>query len=182
MSVYENTELWSVLLEHSLTYPSAQPQDMVKLVYQNEFGPGHLITDGKAAIERFMAELEAVEPNEDIAPFDNIGNGMARVNLAALPQGYTPAKVISDFMFTAQTYRSGTIESFLGKLEILKAAAKSMMFLFSYEAFCEYLEGYIAAGCPMVSHTNAYKEAYRPAYRVVRKDLLPYPPDYRPLF
>ena len=37
MSVYENTELWSVLLEHSLTYPSAEPQDMVKLVYQKLF-------------------------------------------------------------------------------------------------------------------------------------------------
>ena len=34
-------ELTSILLRHARLYPAAQVQDMVKLIYQNEFGPSH---------------------------------------------------------------------------------------------------------------------------------------------
>ena len=34
-------------------------------------------------------------------------------------------------------------------------------------ALADYLAQYRAEGCPMVSHSETYRNAYRPAYRVV---------------
>ena len=36
-------ELKQILQEHAKRYPLMQPRDVVKLIYQNEFGGGHLI-------------------------------------------------------------------------------------------------------------------------------------------
>ena len=35
-----------------------------------------------------------------------------------------------------------------------------------------YLESYAAAGYPAVSHSEIYRNAYHPAYRVIRKEFL----------
>ena len=37
----------------------------------------------------------------------------------------------------------------------------------------DYLTEYQKAGYPMVSHSEQYRKAYRPAYRIVLKRLLP---------
>ena len=38
-------ELERILRQHADSYPLLQPTDAVKLIYQNEFGGGHLIRD-----------------------------------------------------------------------------------------------------------------------------------------
>ena len=43
-------ELRAILLAHAKRYPLMQPQDAVKLIYQNEFGGGHLIRDEEACL------------------------------------------------------------------------------------------------------------------------------------
>ena len=49
-------ELRSILLAHVRRYPAMAPQDGVKLVYQNEFGGGHLVADPAQSLERLRAE------------------------------------------------------------------------------------------------------------------------------
>ena len=44
---------------------------------------------------------------------------------------------------------------------------KIIPFRFSKEALQTYLAAYREAGCPLVSHSETYRRAYRPAYRVV---------------
>ena len=46
-------ELETVLKAHAARYPKMEPTDAVKLLYQNEFGGGHLIRDR----ESWMAYL-----------------------------------------------------------------------------------------------------------------------------
>jgi hypothetical protein len=61
-----------------------QPTDAVKLIYQNEFGGGHLIRDEAQCLARLQQEYDAV-PQSDILPLaEPIGNNMVRVHLAAL--------------------------------------------------------------------------------------------------
>ena len=45
-------ELIEVLQRHKARYPQATAVDLVKLVYQSEFGPGHFITDEGASLAR----------------------------------------------------------------------------------------------------------------------------------
>ena len=175
MKLLELQELFGVLSCHAKRYPLARPEDFVKLLYQNEFGPGHLITDGKAAIERCVAEWEATTFDANLPLCEDIGNGLVRVNLAALPKEYPISSLIADFIVTAQTHR-GSMERFRKKLQVLHMFVAEHELAFSGIAFGDFAIPYEMAGCPMVSHSEIYREAYSPAYRVVRKDLLSYQP------
>ena len=66
----------------------------------------------------------------------------------------------------------GSKESFLAKLDILQETVQEGYFAFSPEELDAYLRTYAKAGYPMVSHSEKYREAYRPAYRIVQRNLL----------
>ncbi len=65
---------------------------------------------------------------------------------------------------------AGDKERFRCRLEFLKDSYDMLKTEFSFEELNEYLAKYIAAGCPMVSHSEIYRQAYKPAYRVVKVD------------
>ncbi|MBQ9939029.1 MAG: hypothetical protein IJO96_05800, partial [Oscillospiraceae bacterium] len=77
-------ELKRVLLREVSQRASAQLQDMIKLIYQNEFAGRHLITDRDGALKRLQAEYGEVAPNREQPLFEDIGNGISRLNLSAL--------------------------------------------------------------------------------------------------
>ena len=50
-------ELKAILIAHAKRYPPMQPQDAVKLIYQNEFGGGHLIRDEEACLNYLRGNM-----------------------------------------------------------------------------------------------------------------------------
>ena len=50
-------ELKVILITHAKRYPLMQPQDAVKLIYQNEFGGGHLIRDEEACLNYLRGNM-----------------------------------------------------------------------------------------------------------------------------
>ena len=79
-------ELERILRQHAKRYPLMQPTDAVKLIYQNEFGGGHLIRDEQACLNYLRREYDSVEKDPDMPLCEEIGNGISRVNLAALEE------------------------------------------------------------------------------------------------
>ena len=74
--------LEDILLQHFAQYPKMEPQDAVKLIYQQEFGPEHMIKDpGKSlsSLKTEMAALPAGPAGETL--YESIGNGLCRLNL-----------------------------------------------------------------------------------------------------
>ena len=157
-------ELRAVLRAHARRYPAMRPQDAVKLIYQNEFGGGHLIADPARSLERLKAESAAAVPGPDKPAHEDIGNGIVRVALPAAD--YSPEALNRDFVRSARL-RTGSRASFLQKLDCLRALTAEGAFGFDVAALEAYLTPYIEAGCPMVSHSEAYRAAYAPAYRIV---------------
>ena len=49
-----------IILEHWSRYPGMQPEDGVKLLYQSEFGGGHMIPDPCKSLERLVQEQESL--------------------------------------------------------------------------------------------------------------------------
>ena len=159
--------LRETLITHAGLYPAMTPQDGVKLIYQNEFGGGHLITDPMESLERLRAEYSSV-PRSPCAPLaEEIGNGLVRIMLAGLdPEEYPLEALNADFVRSARLHR-GSMEAFLSKLDVLRTLAEEEVFGFSLQELEDYLRPYVAAGCPPVSHSEGYRMAYRPSYRVV---------------
>ena len=67
-----------IIREHIKKYPQMQVQDVAKLLYQSEFGGGHLIADANRSLERIKAEYEALaeEDRRQSLKYENIGDGM----------------------------------------------------------------------------------------------------------
>ena len=165
-------QLQQILTDHALRYPKMEPTDAVKLIYQNEFGGGHLIRDEDVCLAYLQREYEAVEQSLTAILAEPIGNGLVRVHLAALDaHGYTASQLGTDFIASAQSHR-GTLDSFLQKLELLKRLTEEGIFSFSESALESYLAEYKQAGYPMVSHSETYRQTYHPAYRILRTEYL----------
>jgi hypothetical protein len=81
--MYDQTEVTAILHEHARRYPHMQPTDAVKLLYQSEFGGGHLITNPAHSLARLQNEMQATAPNADLPLLEPIGNGLVRLSLAA---------------------------------------------------------------------------------------------------
>jgi len=149
-----------------------EPCDAVKLIYQNEFGGGHLVVDQEQSLLRLAAEYDAISQTDDMPLLEEIGNGLVRVMLPALGRGgYSPEQLNRDFVRSSQLH-TGKLESFLMKLSCLSALTREGCFSFSTKELDAYLVSYRKAGCPPVSHSHAYRAAYSPAYRVVRRECL----------
>ena len=158
-------ELRAILLAHAKRYPLMQPRDAVKLIYQNEFGGGHLIRDEQACLNYLRQEYASAEKDPTAALYEDIGNGIVRVNLAAVkPEDLE--KLGSDFIRSAAEH-TGTTDSFLKKLDILRQLAEEGVFSFGVQELKIYFSEYIQSGCPMVSHSEQYRRFYNPAYRIV---------------
>ena len=65
------------------------------------------------------------------------------------------------------------MDLFLESLSLLTELTRNGQMPFSEENLSAYLAGYSAAGFPMVSHSDIYRNAYRPAYRVLQICHLP---------
>lgn len=162
-----------ILYAHASRYPLMEPADAVKLVYQHVFGGGHLIRDPEECSRRLWQEYAATPRTPGAPVLEPIGNGLVRVMLGALEgTGYSVEQLGRDFLASAGEHR-GERETFLQKLEVLRGVAGAGAFGFSQEALDAYLAGYKRAGCPAVSHSDRYRQAYRPAYRVVQAKRLP---------
>lgn len=158
-------EIKQIILEHHKRYPQMLLEDIVKLVYQNEFGNGHFITDEEASLVRLEREFSqvAVKPGE---LFETIGNGFVRLHLGALENRVALQTVNSFFVATA-TQSEGSVPQFEEKLGVLTRLCEEGLLPYDPKELDDYLERYQAAGYPPVSHSHRYRDRYAPSYRVL---------------
>ncbi len=146
---------------HAARYPAMQPQDAAKLLYQNEFGPGHLITDPADSLRRLQEEQSGA-PREGVL-FEPIGGGLCRLYLGPAAQEEIPVETIHRLFLACAGQPRGSKEGLLQKLSQLPAEQMP----FGRQEWDAYRAAYCAEGCPMVRHSAIYRAQYRPAYRVV---------------
>lgn len=162
----------SILLTHARNYPLMEPTDAVKLIYQNEFGGGHLIRDEEACLHYLRQEYHSVCQKQDMPLFEEIGNHVVRVNLAALDAHHVDVMDLGAAFIRSAAHHKGTPDSFRAKLAILTELTQEGYMPFSTAELEQYLDSYESAGFPAVSHSDAYRAAYHPAYRVADKNYL----------
>lgn len=163
----------SILLMHAEKYPLMTPADAVKLLYQSEFGGGHLITDPESCLNYLHAEFNHTPQIAGSYLTEEIGNGFVRVNLAALNPSCLSVDELGQAFLRSAAQHHGNMDSFRKKLAILTELTLKGKMPFSVYSLQTYLADYEKAGFPPVSHSEIYRNAYHPAYRVVLKNHLP---------
>ena len=168
-----------LLREHRKMYPCMQVQDAVKLLYQSEFGGGHMIANPQKSLEFLKQEQRerkghlASLKKTDFPVCQPIGGGMYRISLDALDEGLSPETLNQMFVQTAD-HKMGTREGLEEKFRLLLQCSRQGDLPFGEEQVLSYLDDYRAKGYPMVSHSAVYREAYSPAYRVVSEAYVRY--------
>ena len=150
-------------------YPCAQTADLMKLLYQNEFGCGHLIADPAQSFQLLCQEVAGQEKKkEQTDSVEPIGNGLCRLHLNAQRQGLSLNTLHRLFLLCANEPR-GTKEGFLqkaGLLEQLCAAGKIPLSTLEVRRF---IETWLLEGCRPFRHSQVFREHYAPAYRVTEE-------------
>ena len=157
-----------LLLDLYARYPKARLSDYVKLLYQSEFGCGHFAPDDAEGYALLLQELETARPGQHL--MEKVGGGYWRVYLRnAEEQGAAPETLYAMFRETARNGH-GSRERFRAKLRELEALCKEGLLPFSPGIFQLYWLNYEAAGLPAVHHSQQYRHAYLPSYRVIAEN------------
>ena len=158
-------EIKQTLCHFKAAYPAAEALDYIKLIYQNEFGCGHLCPDEAEALSFLTEEWDHVIHSPQIPLFEGIGNGLCRLNLGALQKDDLPlaARV---FQLSAQKPR-GDESSFRKKLSLLTHMALDGELPLDGAKTASTVEAYLLGGIRPIHHSESYRERYAPHYRVV---------------
>lgn len=168
-----------ILTLHAKRYPKMEVADFVKLLYQREFGPGHLV-DRENALEGIQTEF-SLAAEEGYAPAytsEAIGGGLCRFHLD--PRRVEEADLpLLAHCFASSAHPRGSGEGLWHKLGLLSGMAWGGELPLSCTDVEDFLVGYDLDGCPPISHSDAYRAAYTPHYRVVERDLALFAPVLR---
>ena len=169
-------QLENILTLHARRYPAMEAADYIKLLYQSEFGPGHMVAEGDALAclqtEFAQAEEEGYAPAYTI---EAIGGGLCRFHLD--PRTVTRADLpLLARCFSLSAKERGTMTGLWQKLGFLTALSWSGGIPQDVTTLEKTLAEYAAEGCPALHHSKGYREAFHPHYRVIDRDLSIYGP------
>ena len=154
--------LREIFLRHAAAHPAAQPEDMLKLCYQGEFGAGHLLQDTAAARQYLMEEY--VSASESGVLLEDVG-GAFRLHLGAARRAGLSEDALWA-LFSAARSR-GCEAGLCLRMEILRELAAAGELPFTAEVLRAAEARWQAAGYPPMHHSAAFRAEYRPAYRVI---------------
>jgi hypothetical protein len=164
-----------LLGQHLQRYPRMELADIYKLLHQAALGPGHAVDDSAAARARLEDEVTGLGegPEDLIADPISPDGKLARIHLRPyLAAGYGVDMLVNAFVQTAYAFPSAPdkLVKFCGCLGDLAEAGGVP---FPRDEVERYFQSIASQGYPVVHHSERYRDAYRPAYRVVALDLLP---------
>ena len=157
---------------HLQRYLGMQIADLLKLLFQHEFGAEHLISDVAASLRRIEDEIATLsEKALHGDAVEDIGNGLCRIHLRACVRGECSIEQLNSLFLETANHPRGSIPGFVSKALLLKGYCLKGGLPFDPDALSAALASHAEAGYPALHHSQSFRELYAPAYRVVEKDL-----------
>jgi len=160
---------------HLQRYPRMQLGDVYKLLHQAALGAGHAVSSAADARNRLQAEAADLGsgPDEPLVDAISPDGRLARVHLRAyVAAGHELARLADAFARTPELCPPAP-DKLVKFCSCLGDLADAHGIPFSRAQVLEYFDAIAAQGYPVVRHSQPYRDAYRPAYRVVAIELLP---------
>lgn len=149
-------------------YPKQELQDILKMLYQNEFGPKHIANNEIECFKSFSKEFQTVQYNKDEELFENIGYNALRLNLKAIPKD-TDLNYLNKIIVKSADDFCGTNERLVIKFGLLVVMAENNEIPFDIQKVRDETNAFAKNGFKPISHSDIYKENYSPSYRVISK-------------
>lgn len=159
------------LLFHVSAYPKAELSDLFKALYQSAFGCEHLVADASAAEAYIASEAAHARPHagEIVEPLDG---PYVRVHLDILKKGLSAQTLARLFALSAE-HRAGAQTEFEKKLAVLTGMVRQGELPFDASECERAVSAWRAAGFPPCHHSETFRQAYAPAYRLMKAEYAP---------
>lgn len=167
-----NMDFRNIALSHAEKYPLMQAQDYVKLAYQSAFGAGHMVSGFENALARVKSER--MHETENVSSED-IGGGYVRLHLSGGEYPLSCETAARMFVLSAESVPESK-DTFFAFSEILLTLSAEGAIRPAQSEIGASLQKFRSGDFSPVSHTDIYRESYRPAYRVIKKEFSNYLP------
>jgi len=159
---------------HLDDHHAAGVEDLYKFLHQAIYGPGHAIPNREAAADWMDRELDGLGPSLEGEPASESLGGeppLVRVNLRPfVASGGDPDLLVDAFVASANHDRGNS-----RRMEVVLSLAASYVQCAGRGELSPELKALSTElaeqGYPAIHHSEAYVDAYRPAYRVVDEAL-----------
>ena len=157
-------------------YPQSRLLDIYKSCFQDFMGAEHLVGD-TASVSRYLDyELQQIEGTRLMdwyAEPCGVNGQYVRVSLRAIQEGLiTKEKLLSVFIRSANYAGRPSVEAWKAQWEEMIQKIDSMhLHLPHYDVDRQFIADVLAQGKYAISHSPDYREAYRPHYRIVRREI-----------
>ena len=149
-------------------YPALEIQDLLKALHQSVYGCGHFAAPPSwDLLTREFASL----PPDAAADAEPLDGDFCRLHLGyAAKHGLSAETLHRMFILSAQS-PAGSEPELRAKLAALLNPAARLPF--SHQELSAAVERWRAEGFPACHHSPAFRAAYHPAYRVIRRKFVP---------
>ena len=155
---------------HRRRYPVMDAQDVVKTVFQAMCGCGHLLAEEAEVTHRIQAEMAYLSPKADEPLTEPLGKDYVRLNLRRAMAENIRAEWIARLMIA-----SAADVPHPDRAEVLRVILSLPQEITGCppEALAKAAEPLLKDASWLPSHSETYRTAYCPAYRVIKRVLVP---------
>lgn len=142
-------------------HPAARARDIVKFLFQGMLGVGHMLSSREKVTAYIESETAGIESDGELPLYEDVGPDWIRLNLARAKAEGIPAPVIAGMMFTG--WEEKTVFSRRSVYDAVMACAKGKPCPEELHREAQRIldEDWLP------SHSEEYRMAYRPAYRLI---------------
>jgi hypothetical protein len=174
------TEL--AIRQQLIDFPESRAQDFYKSFCQDNLGPEHLIPDPSSAARYLQEELRTYQEDLDSARYDapelqyypvgDEGN-YVRVDLSVILDSLVEEKAFLDaFVRRANEGKKASEEEWVQKWQqVARMLRKGHADIPELEKDLGTLDSLMADGHYIMRHSDAFRDAYHPHYRIIARDI-----------
>ena len=155
-------------------YPKSRLQDIYKNFYHGRLGTEHLITNRDAVVNYIEKELETMDTSYlPLIEYVGWDSNFVRVNLLYLKQNGIAPEILVDAFIESANYADKPKNWVKEWKHIIRIIEKENIKLENYDEDKKNIDSFLKINpSAAIHHSNEFREAYKPHYRIVAVPLL----------
>lgn len=158
---------------HYRAYEQMNLRDILKFLHQSTFGCEHMVSSLEAATAYIKKEAENIFNNKPLV--EPLVGEFSRVHLSLLNEGLSAETLGKLFYLSAQKPKA-SVEALEERLKTVREMITDGSLPFDEKEFDEAVTEWKQSGYEAVHHSEIFRSAYKPAYRVVSNCFVPFLP------
>lgn len=159
-----------IIKHHQQTKQHFSIQDAYKLLYQCNFGVSHILENKEHAKQFLVKEFNSITPSQKEPLIESISTDdqVVRINLRTFKSHNNDINALFRVMLDSALEINGSMSDFINLWQEFKIAVEDGFLTFNKNEMRTFDNLVITQNYPVMHHSDKYRQANQPAYRVVK--------------